>query len=80
MSKKVRQNKIIEIISTNEIDTQEELAQMLNSSGFDVTQATVSRDVKELGLIKINGINRINFLKQASNKLTFAWPNAMKLC
>lgn len=52
MSKKVRQNKIIEIISTNEIDTQEELAQMLNSSGFDVTQATVSRDVKELGLIK----------------------------
>lgn len=58
MSKKVRQNKIIEIISTNEIDTQEELAQMLNSSGFDVTQATVSRDVKELGLIKINGIKR----------------------
>ena len=32
------------------------------------------------GSIKINGINRINFLKQASNKLTFAWPNAMKLC
>lgn len=58
MSKKVRQNKIIEIISTNEIDTQEELAQILNSSGFDVTQATVSRDVKELGLIKINGIKR----------------------
>ena len=53
MSKKIRQNKIIEIISTNEIDTQEELAQMLNSSGFDV-----SRDVKELGLIKINGIKR----------------------
>ena len=50
MSKKVRQNKIIEIISTNEIDTQEELAQMLNSSGFDVTQATVSReDRKSVG-------------------------------
>ncbi|MCI6734588.1 MAG: arginine repressor [Clostridia bacterium] len=55
MTKKVRQNKIIEIISTTEIDTQEELAQILNASGFNVTQATVSRDVKELGLIKING-------------------------
>ncbi len=58
MSKKIRQDKIIEIISTTEIDTQEELAQILNDSGFNVTQATVSRDVKELGLIKINGTKR----------------------
>ncbi len=58
MSKKVRQSKIIEIISTTEIDTQEELSQILNSSGFNVTQATVSRDIKELGLIKINGKKR----------------------
>ena len=32
------------------------------------------------GRIKINGINKISFLKQASNKLTFACPNAIKLC
>ena len=32
------------------------------------------------GRIKISGINKISFLKQASNKLTFACPNAMKLC
>lgn len=58
MSKKSRQSKIIEIISTNEVDTQEELAKVLNSCGFNVTQATVSRDIKELGLIKVNGIKR----------------------
>lgn len=58
MSKKSRQSKIVEIISTSEIDTQEELAKVLNSCGFNVTQATVSRDIKELGLIKVNGVKR----------------------
>ena len=48
-----RQNKIIELISQNDIETQEELARMLNDSGFQVTQATVSRDIKELKLVKI---------------------------
>jgi transcriptional regulator of arginine metabolism len=47
-----RQNKILEIISEHEIDTQEKLAEMLKKSGFDVTQATVSRDIKELQLVK----------------------------
>ena len=47
-----RQNKIIELISLNEIDTQEKLAELLKNSGFDVTQATVSRDIKELQLVK----------------------------
>lgn len=58
MGKKSRQSKIIEIISSNEIDTQEELAQLLNECGYIVTQATVSRDIKELGLIKVNGMKR----------------------
>ena len=48
-----RQNKILEIISNNEIETQEKLAAMLKSEGFDVTQATISRDIKELQLIKV---------------------------
>jgi len=47
-----RQNKIVELISKNEIDTQEKLAELLKTSGFDVTQATISRDIKELQLVK----------------------------
>ncbi len=47
-----RHNKIIELIQNNNIGTQEELADALNNSGFDVTQATVSRDIRELNLTK----------------------------
>lgn len=47
-----RQNKILELISKYEIETQEKLCQMLKSNGYDVTQATVSRDIKELQLVK----------------------------
>jgi transcriptional regulator of arginine metabolism len=47
-----RQKKIVEIISQKKIQTQKELADSLRLSGFEVTQATVSRDVRELGLIK----------------------------
>ena len=50
-----RQNKIIEIISNNEVDTQEKLAAMLRESGFEVTQATISRDIKELQLEQFQG-------------------------
>lgn len=47
-----RHAKILELINENSIETQEELMRMLNSSGFSVTQATVSRDIKELRLMK----------------------------
>ena len=47
-----RHAKILEIIRTRPVDTQEELLRWLKESGFDVTQATVSRDIKELRLIK----------------------------
>lgn len=50
-----RQSKILEIIKSQEIDTQERLADKLNAAGFKATQATVSRDIKELGLIKVTG-------------------------
>ena len=50
--KKRRQAKIIELISQNDIETQEELQDMLNSFGFEFTQATISRDIKELRLVK----------------------------
>ncbi len=44
---------IREILSTERISTQEELCEILKDRGYDVTQATVSRDIKELSLIKI---------------------------
>ncbi|MDD2190509.1 MAG: arginine repressor [Eubacteriales bacterium] len=47
-----RQNKILDIINTYEVETQERLASLLRKSGYKVTQATISRDIKELQLIK----------------------------
>src|SRR5674476_1569110 len=47
-----RQNRILGLIKEHEIETQEKLAYLLKEDGFDVTQATVSRDIKELQLIK----------------------------
>ena len=48
-----RQAKIVEIIKKYNIETQEELMEYLQSSGFIVTQATISRDIKELKLTKV---------------------------
>ncbi|WP_392486395.1 arginine repressor [Haloimpatiens sp. FM7315] len=50
-----RHAKIIEIISAKEVETQEDLAEELRKIGIEVTQATVSRDIKELKLIKVLG-------------------------
>ena len=52
--KTARHAKIIEIINKYNIETQEELADKLNEAGFQVTQATVSRDIRELKLMKIS--------------------------
>ena len=48
-----RQRKIIELITNYDIETQEELAAKLVENGFNVTQATISRDIRELNLTKI---------------------------
>ena len=48
-----RHSKIVELIGKYEIETQEELAEYLNKEGFNVTQATVSRDIRELKLSKV---------------------------
>lgn len=53
MARSSRQSKILELISTKEIETQEELAKELKNANFEITQATISRDIKELGLTKI---------------------------
>ena len=49
-----RHAKIIELISQYDIETQEELAEYLNKAGFKVTQATVSRDIRDLKLTKVS--------------------------
>lgn len=54
--KRERQEKIIEIINNYEVETQEELAHRLNEAGYSVTQATVSRDIRELSLVKVPGV------------------------
>ena len=50
--KKRRQAKILDIIKNYNVETQEELQERLRESGFEVTQATISRDIKELRLVK----------------------------
>ncbi|NCB41647.1 MAG: arginine repressor [Clostridia bacterium] len=52
MMRYARQNKILDLIRTYEVGTQEKLAKLLRTSGFKVTQATVSRDIRELQLVK----------------------------
>ncbi len=78
MARNVRQSKILELISNFEIETQEELVNKLREQNYDVTQATISRDIKELGLIKVlssqSGKYRYAFaetLNQTSNKYLF---------
>ena len=50
--KRTRQNKILELIEKYEIDTKTTLQERLKEAGFDVTQTTVSRDIKEMKLVK----------------------------
>ena len=52
-----RHSKIVELIGKYEIETQEELAEYLNNAGYQVTQATVSRDIRELKLSKVQSEN-----------------------
>ncbi|MFA9397682.1 MAG: arginine repressor [Clostridiaceae bacterium] len=68
-----RQAKILELISRKEIETQEDLAEELNKTGIEVTQATVSRDIKELKLIKI--LTETGKYKYATNISTSSLSN-----
>ncbi len=51
--KNSRQKKILELIADRPVETQDELARLLQEAGFHVTQATVSRDIKQMQLVKI---------------------------
>jgi len=56
MGKNKRQQIVLDIISKTEVNTQEELLTILAEKGLAVTQATVSRDIKDLGLVKTAGL------------------------
>ncbi len=60
--KNKRQQKILELIVRYEIGTQEELMQKLREVGFDVTQATVSRDIREMKLTKIETHGKLHYV------------------
>ena len=68
-----RHTKILELIREHDVETQEELCVLLNREGFQVTQATVSRDIRELALTKIpvaNGRQKYILLKEDRVHLT----------
>jgi len=58
MTKKERQSRILKLVRENDIDRQEDICRLLNEQGLNVTQATISRDVKELRLKKVPNGNR----------------------
>ena len=68
-----RHAKIVELINKYQIETQDELAEYLNEAGFKVTQATVSRDIRDLKLTKVpaeNGRQKYAVLQCAQNGMT----------
>jgi len=73
MNKFTRQAKILEIIANNDIETQDELTEILSKISIEVTQATISRDIKELRLVKStgkSGKNRYSTISQSQEGIT----------
>ena len=69
MQKKARHNLIVSLISDERIARQEVLAETLATSGFRVTQASVSRDLDELGITKVNGFYELPRMTAAAMEL-----------
>ena len=67
-----RHERIIEIISTQDIETQEELARILREEGYEVTQATISRDIRQLKLTKVSLSNGHQKYALTKNDTSFA--------
>lgn len=60
MSKKARQGRILEITRKGPVRSQEELSVLLKREGAEVTQSTLSRDIRELGLVKVRGTYQVS--------------------
>lgn len=68
MQKNERQNIILDLINSGQIGTQDELTELLESKGFSVNQSSVSRDLVELGVVKVHGFYAV---PQKSNYANF---------
>ena len=76
-----RHAKIVELINKYQIETQDELAEYLNEAGFKVTQATVSRDIRDLKLTKVpaeNGRQKYAVLQSAQNGMTEKYERILR--
>ena len=79
--KSSRHQKIVELVENHTIETQEELADMLCAAGFRVTQATVSRDIRQLKLSKVpiaGGRQKYAVLKQEDAQLSQKYIRVLK--
>ncbi len=79
--KKRRHSKIIELIENYDIETQEELAEKLKAAGYQVTQATVSRDIREMRLTKIpcgNGKQKYYIMQKETGFLGDRYGRVLK--
>ncbi len=68
MIKQKRQQTILNLIRTKNISTQEELTTLLSKDDFSVTQSSVSRDLEQLGVIKINGFYALPQISEGTQK------------
>ena len=78
-----RQAAILDIIAKQEIETQEELCAELNKRNYSVTQATVSRDIKELRLFKVAGTEKkykYAYIDDGNNKVSPKMHNLFREC
>ncbi len=76
-----RHAKIVELVNQYQIETQEELAELLNAEGYKVTQATVSRDIRDLKLTKVqteNGKQKYAALKATQSELAEKYFRILK--
>ena len=77
--KKNRHKKILSLIQEYNIDRQEVLLEYLNNAGFAVTQATVSRDIKELNLVKIvSSTGEYKYTKATFNRFDYIFSESIK--
>lgn len=76
-----RQSKIIELITRYDVETQDELAELLMQAGFNVTQATISRDIRELKLTKVatdTGKQKYIILKSQESGMTEKYVRVLR--
>ena len=82
--KSKRQAKIMEIISTSDIETQEQLLQELQNAGFTSTQATISRDIKELRIVtELTSLGTYHYTsasREVSNTITTRLNTIFREC